>query len=352
MRIPIRNLYYLLCYAWDSLGSTDLVDVGSLEGSDARELLARMLHEGISRAIRRGLERDYVTLTADLRGVRGKIDLAETAKRFLSRRGELCCRFDEMTAAAPLNIVIKAAARELASCRAVDDALRIRLKDLVALLHEVPDRPLTRDLIQRVVLHRNNAHHRFLLHVCRLIHACLMPDSAAGGERLRDFAGDDQQMGKLFESFVRNFLAREQKTFQVGSRKFRWSTESAPVGDCALPEMKTDISLTRDDREAVVETKFVGDPFPARFGRPTVRSDHLYQLFAYLRNSRRGRGEQAPVPLGVLLYASTGIMRSLTTTIDGHPVWVRALDLDRPWPEIRGALLGLAEEIRGSTQSG
>ena len=43
MTIPITNIYYLLCYAWDRLDEKDVVDVHPEEEKDLADLFARVL---------------------------------------------------------------------------------------------------------------------------------------------------------------------------------------------------------------------------------------------------------------------------------------------------------------------
>ena len=60
MAIPIQNIYYLLCYAWDRLEARDLIDVSSLAGSRTENLFAKVLAEGTSHLFLRGLDRGYI----------------------------------------------------------------------------------------------------------------------------------------------------------------------------------------------------------------------------------------------------------------------------------------------------
>jgi len=108
----------------------------------------------------------------------------------------------------------------------------------------------------------------------------------------------------LFQNFVRNFLQREQSRFRVRrEERIRWD-----IGDAAggapppLPRMQADATLTGADRKIVIETKCATQMWQIHYERRSVRSEHLYQLFAYLQNG------EAAGPLdrdasGLLLYA-------------------------------------------------
>ena len=49
MKIPIQNIYYLLCYAWNKLEERDIVDVRGIDSTKILDLFARVLIGGLSR---------------------------------------------------------------------------------------------------------------------------------------------------------------------------------------------------------------------------------------------------------------------------------------------------------------
>ncbi len=56
MKVPIKNVYYLLCYAWDHVREGHSVDVGSEEFDGPVDLFAKVLNEGVARLLSRGLD--------------------------------------------------------------------------------------------------------------------------------------------------------------------------------------------------------------------------------------------------------------------------------------------------------
>ena len=97
-KIPIANIYYLLCYAWDHVEESDVVcvdEVGVLER--VHDLLGKILAEGTFRLIRRGIDRGYREVREDIAGIRGKIAVGETVKRALRSHGRVACTFEEMS---------------------------------------------------------------------------------------------------------------------------------------------------------------------------------------------------------------------------------------------------------------
>jgi len=76
MNIPIQNIYFLLCYAWDKLEERDTVAIKAVEGNQVIDLLAKVLIGGMNHLFRRGLDRGYIEFEAETKRIKGKIDLS------------------------------------------------------------------------------------------------------------------------------------------------------------------------------------------------------------------------------------------------------------------------------------
>ena len=83
MQIPIQNIYFLLCYAWNKLDEKELVDVRASDEKDLVDLLARVLISGVSRLFKKGLDRDYILYQESIPGIKGKLELGATLKKSL-----------------------------------------------------------------------------------------------------------------------------------------------------------------------------------------------------------------------------------------------------------------------------
>lgn len=344
MKIPVENLYYLLCYAWGHLETRDLLRTAAVEGERPVDLLARLLVEGTRHVLRRGLDRGYVELAEDLRSPRGKMDVAATGKRALLSRPAVHCRFDELSHDVPQNRAIKTTLVALTRSSSLAAALRGDAAKLVDRLDDVTDVRPSAQMFRRVSIHRNNASYGFLMSVCELIVRNLLPDpDRDGAVQIQDFTGSDQQMGLMFEEFVRSFLGREQAHFKVGSPQISW--DGGGLSDAAnqrLPVMKSDVTLTSPEETVIIETKFYANLL-ARFhrGMPKVRSGHLYQLLSYVRNQAAASPAEQRVR-GILLYAEDHRELDLLYRIHGHDIRVASLRLAQQWDGIRADLLDLA----------
>jgi 5-methylcytosine-specific restriction enzyme subunit McrC len=105
--IPIGNLYYMLCYAWNRLDERDLVEVAALPRQDLPNLLARILVTGIRRLLRQGIHRSYVGLREDTHSPRGKIEITDSLTRYLEPAGMLSCQLDELSVDVAHNQILR-----------------------------------------------------------------------------------------------------------------------------------------------------------------------------------------------------------------------------------------------------
>lgn len=150
-------------------------------------------------------------------------------------------------------------------------------------------------------------------------------------------------MAQLFEAFLRNFLRREQTQFDVGADKIEWQFAPDSTGDKDyFPLMNTDITLTNGTEKQVIEVKYYTEALISNFGKERFRSNHLYQLFAYLTNlslddSHPGNRKCS----GILLYPTVDVHLDETYQLANHHLRIYTLNLNQPWQGIRSDLLGL-----------
>ena len=344
--IPIKNLYYLYAYAWDQFHFTRRVDTGIDVGPNAAEFFTLILVRECQQVFRRGLDRVYHTVEEERAQLRGRIQVFNTERRQSLQRARVWCEYDELTHDALPNQIIKTTLQHLKRHHPLPTYLAVDVRKILQTLNFLGVSDITvgaRDF-QRVQLHRNNAFYGFLLHVCELIHASLFPDQRGHGRPFASLAEDETRMSRIFERFVRNFFRREQETFSVSSEHIAWDVTGAPSSTTELlPVMHTDVSLRSGTRTIVVDAKYYGQTLQTRFSHETVRSSHLYQLFAYLKNLERNRGPDA-LAEGVLIYPKVQRDVDFRTTIQGHPMRAKTLDLMQPWEVVRRDLLSLTAQ--------
>ncbi|MDN4984297.1 hypothetical protein QY049_13805 [Bradyrhizobium sp. WYCCWR 13022] len=348
MTIPIRNLYYLFCYAWERFPEGGSTEVGIDDCPDLPNLFARVMINGVRRLLRRGLDRGYVGFEGELRSPRGRILIDRTIKEQTLQRGAASCQVDELCHDVLHNQIIKSTAVLLANNVQIDASLAHELRLICRKMGEVALLKLSPSIFRRVQLSRNNAQYSSLIKLCEFICRTMLPNEDGSGTRFAEILRDEERMSSVFEDFLRNFYFYEQSAFTVRREDMRWRFDARPDGDPSLvPLMRTDIVLRSPQSTIVMDAKFYADPFPRSSGTPKIRSSHLYQLFAYMKHAS-DRAPGLPVR-GALVYASPGEGSMHRYRLDGHEIVIAAIDLSVPWKHVHLALTGLLEGFERQT---
>ncbi len=342
-RIPIANIYYLFCYAWDRFEEAQSIGLGGIESPDLPNLLAKVLVAGTRTLLRRGIDRGYQPTVEALGTVRGRIELNGSLMLKVQRAPRLVCEFDELSYDVHHNRVLKASLLRLSRAQTLDRHLAHELRLTARRFQGVADIRLRRSDFARVSLHRNNAHYDLVLRIAELAYDCLLPDPLGDGFRFADVLRDERKMAGVFEAFVRNFYRAEQAKFRVEPLQVPWDARPVSVGEGdRLPSMRTDIFLRSKSRQIIIDTKYYAEALQEHRGVESFRSGNLYQLYAYLKH-----GEAADPTLsgveGMLLYPQVGRSIAAKYDIQGHGVTIATVDLAAPWREIAARLLSLIE---------
>src|SRR5512139_1458213 len=120
MEIPIQNIYYLLCYAYNKLEEGRIIDVKPEDPHKLINLFARILSSGVARLLKRGLDRGYELREDELRSIRGKLLFGESVKKNLLAFSRAHCEFDELRFNVLHNRIIKSTIHMLLNVDEVD----------------------------------------------------------------------------------------------------------------------------------------------------------------------------------------------------------------------------------------
>lgn len=350
-RIPVRNIWLLFLYASDLARFGDRFDAQLIEDdADLPALIARMLAHAVERRLHRNLSRGYRPREAVLTRVRGRIDLFRTETGRLLDRGEIACRFEEFTVDTPRNRLVRVALDAIAA-RLRDRDLARRCKTLAADLARagVSSRRPTPAELAVDVISRNEAEDRLMVAAARLALELALPSEEDGSTAMTAAERNERAARKLFEKAVAGFYEAELRT-KDGWKVSRgthldWQIEDATtgVGDI-LPAMRCDIVLDYASarRRLVIDTKFTHLLTSGWYRARSVRSNHLYQIYAYLR-SQAGRHPLANHAEGLLLHPAVDAAVDEEVVIQGHRIRFATVDLAAKDPaEIRRRLLDLA----------
>ncbi len=348
MTIPIQNIYYLLCYAWDKLEVSQHVHIDADNYSNIESLLAKVLVESSNRLFKRGLAHDYVEVEHDIAGIKGKIDFNSSLKKQLFRQGRAFCRHDEFTADILANQIIKATMKRLVRLDNINDNLRKEMRQQCDRLHGISDIILDHGHFRNVRIHSNNAFYEFLLNVCELVYHSTAVQERGSNSRFQDFLRDRDRMARLFEAFIRNFYKREQSKYSSSAEHIPWAFDSSSKGNSDLiPLMKTDITLTSETNKIIIEVKYYPEALVKNlFGKEKIRSNNLYQLHAYLTNLAHNQTHPGNANCtGVLLYPAVEYSMDESYQLASHTVRIYSLNLNQSWQGIRNDLLGLLGKV-------
>jgi len=338
LRIPIQNLYYLFCYAWNRFDEGESIDVAGIESPELVDLLAQVLITGLKRLQRRGVDRGYIAVEGELPVLRGRINFAGSIRLALHRAPRLICEFDELQYDILSNQILKATSVRLLKVAKIDPKLARELRGLSGIFDSVSDLRLSKTHFRLVQTNRNNSFYGFLIKICEVIFDSTLPEGGGDQYEFSDVLRDEQKMARIFEDFVRNFLRLEQNEFRVTPLVMRWDTASGGEHLQLLPIMRTDIHLESENQRIIVDTKYYFDTLQSHHGKSSIHSGHLYQLFSYLKNAEALGAAYRDVQ-GLLLYPAVGDKIAFGAHIQGHYIRVRTVNLDQSWQNIRADLL-------------
>ena len=341
--IPIQNIYYLLCYAWDHLEMKEWVRVVGAQPAELPNLLARVFLEGTQRILKKGLIQSYVSVQQPFNGIKGKPLLTYSLNRQLPHRGKMVCDFDNYTFDVRPNRILKSTLRNLIRFNGLAPELRKTAESLYRRFIDIQEIDLSSEDFRSLNLPQDRFLYQFTLRVSALICQNLLPKENKGSFYFNDFTREPRQMARLFESFVRNFYRYHAQEFRyVGREIIHWDIPEQAQGiSHRFPRMETDISLISDSRKIIIDTKYYAEPLQQHlYVSENFHSPHLYQMYSYLKNVE----SKDPVSQhceGILLYPTTHTSLHEQSEISGHTFTVYTLNLNQDWEQIHQDLLDL-----------
>jgi 5-methylcytosine-specific restriction enzyme subunit McrC len=344
-RIPVRNLWLLMLYASDLArvrGAFNAVTDDDID--DLPDLVARLLADSVERRLRRNLTRGYRRREEVITRVRGRIDMLKTESRQLLERGQVFCRFEELTIDTPRNRLVRSALDLLARLIQSHE-LRHRCRALSSSLGRAGvggGRP-SRENLATDQIGRNDSADRFMIALAQLAFDLALPTEESGPKALVAPDREEIWVRLLFERAVLGFARVELEPLGWsvrGSVRLDWQVSSASEGLAAiLPGMVTDIVLDPPDggRRIVIDTKFSSILATGRFDNAGLKSEYLYQMYAYVR-SQEGHDPRWENAAGLFLHPA--IDRSLHehVVVQNHPVTFATVDLNSSAVSIRNEL--------------
>ena len=339
--IPIKNIYYMLSYAFQMLNEQGYKNLATEDFDNAGDLCAAILIRGISYQLKRGLGREYISETDTISAIRGKIEITESIQNQSMIRSQMVCTYDEFSVNSPLNQIIKSTAMLLLKA----DISKVRKKELRKLMVYFDDVSMVdvRSINWSINYNRNNQTYRLLTTICYLVVKGLLQSKSDGSVKMMDFL-DEQRMCRLYEKFILEYYKKHYPQIRTAASQIDWALDDG-IGTM-LPTMQSDIMLSYQkgeiDKTLIIDAKYYAHTTQVQYDVHTLHSNHLYQIFTYVKNKATKGGEVA----GMLLYAKTDeeIYPNNEYQMSGNKITVRTLDLNCEFENIAAQLDEIAQK--------
>ena len=315
--ILIRNIYYMLSYAFQELRKNNYDEISKEDFEYIQDLFAEILYKGISYQLKQGLYREYIERKDTLSVLKGKLDIQGTIRNRIRRKNTLSCEYDDLSEDNIFNQILKTTAGILIREKAVGSKRKNQLKSLMPFFDGVTE-------IDPFNIHWN------------------MLRFQRNNQTYKMATFSDDHMNRLFEKFVLEYYRHHFPKLSAYPDQISWDiTDRDTAAIDFLPTMKTDITLHNGDCTLIIDTKYYGRMMQEQFDKQTIHSGNLYQIFTYVKNLDKDNTGNVS---GMLLYARTQeeIAPDLDATFGKNRIMVRTLDLNCDFPAIQEQLRNIA----------
>lgn len=339
--IPIQNIYYMLAYTYKTLRQKKYKKLSTEEFKNTTELLAEILIITLNKQIKQGFEKDYINRTDKLATVKGKINITESIIP-LKTNNHIVCQYDEYTTNSYKNRIIKTTIEYLLK-QNITNKKKKKLRRVQQYFKNI-DTIDIHTINWNQNYNRNNQTYEMLINICQLIIKGLLQNEKQQKIKLYDF-DDEERMSSLYERFIREYYKQEHPEIKAEAEKIPWKLDNNQTNE-KLPEMRTDITITDEENKKIliIDAKYYTKTLQEHYGRKTIHSANLYQIFTYTKNKQVQQPDYTVS--GMLLYAKTDEEEQpdYTYSMDGNKITATTLDLNKNFEEIRKQLDNILEE--------
>ena len=309
--ILIRNVYYMLAYAYQELKQNNYAKIDAEAFDDIYDLFAEILARGIAYQLKHGLYREYVSKNESMFTVRGKININGTLVNRMRNRHQIDCDFDELSENNIFNQILVSTSMILIKNTDVKKEKKAKLKQLMLFFQNV--KPIDLHSIRWNILRfdRNNQNYRMLLYLCYFIVSEWLMTTEEGKFKMRAFS--DEHMSRLFERFVLEYYKKNHPELKPCAKQIDWNIVKETTDIAILPIMQTDILLTMKERTLIIDTKYYSHTLQKKYDKTSIHSQNLFQMHTYVTEydvEHKGNVD------GMLLYAKTQEDMKLRKSLD------------------------------------
>ena len=332
--ILIQNIYYMLSYAFHILKQEDYRKVAVEHFDKVHNLFAAILAKGISRQLKQGLYREYIPMHDNLSVMRGKLNINDTIHQQIQRSQKLACEFDEFSEDNLYNQILKLTADRLIHSPDVERKYQQALKKVMVFFHHVKLIPPDQIQWNLLAYQQGNRNYELLLNLCYLVLNDMLQTTEDGIYRLVSFS--EEHMERLYEKFILEYYKQHYPNYTPSARRISWNLTQTPDKKMMafLPNMYTDITLQNNGITLIIDAKYYGKSLIQNYDKVALRSAHLYQIFAYVKNLDTANSGNVA---GLLLYAKTEediFPDGEPFVIGGNAIGAKMLDLNQEFHQI------------------
>lgn len=341
--ILIKNIYYMLTYAFQSLRQSNFGKVAAEEFENIHDMFAAILGKGVASQLKQGLYREYILQEEELSVLRGKLNIQGTIRNKIQHKQKLSCEYDELSENNLLNQILKTTMQVLVRQKTVKQEHKVVLKKNLVFFDNVDVIEPGQIKWDRIRYQKNNQSYRMLMNVCYLVITGLILSTDKGEVKLATFL-DDRAMHSLYEKFILEYYRYHHPEYKANPDTIPWDIDNGMIE--FLPAMVTDITLKYGGRTLIIDAKYYAHTMQSQYDVQSIHSGNLYQVFTYVKNlDKNNTGNVA----GMLLYAKTQeqITPNNKYSMGGNTIWVKTLDLNLPFSQIAEQLEKIAGDYFG-----
>lgn len=334
--IYIKNIYYMLSYAFQALQQKSYDRIAGEDFENVFDLFAEILRLAVSSQLKQGLYREYTDVSEILPTVRGKINISDTIKQHIKKHNKVTCEYDIVSDNNLYNRIVLTTIEKLIHIKDVDKNRRKALIKLLPFFCNVDSISPEKIEWNKLIYQRSNKNYELIINICRFVLGSRLLTTENGKHLTASFS--DNHMEQLYERFILSYYKKHHPELSPKAKKVEWNFTSVPDMSIEyLPDMKTDITLTKNGKALIIDAKYYKHTMVEHFSKKTLRSAHLYQIYTYVKNyDTNNTGNTS----GLLLYAKTD--ESLTPDFQyeiGHnSIAAKTLDLNSDFKVISSCL--------------
>lgn len=346
--IFIKNIYYMLSYAFQVLKQSNYEQIAAEEFDMAQDLFAEILAKGVSRQLKQGSYKEYIPKCETLSVMRGKMDMRETIINKMQHKQKLTCEFDELSENNLYNQILKTTMRCLVKDKYVTPERKSSLNKALLFFDGVSLLEPSEIVWSKLNFRRGNQNYEMLMNICYFVLDGMLQTTENGEYKMSAFS--DEHMARLYEKFILEYYKVHRSYLtEVKAAQIKWdlTDENDESMIRFLPVMQTDIFLRKKDKILIIDAKYYGKTLQQQFDKYTLHSENIYQIYTYVKNQNKDNTGNVS---GLLLYAKTEelITPDCALNIGGNRIGAKTLDMNADFRVIAAQLDGIAEKYFGN----